>query len=210
MTTSFKGKSLIMPLVIAGFGAMTVASAQDVVNSPFAKKTKKQAWETDDPIPTAPAPAPQAPSTPVISPYASPNTTIEIYDAPVTNPLQESAQRQIESTTYNYQPKSAPVYGSPTYNDDVMAGAAPAMQPQITVSDEPYYPGRESRVAAPAPQNYSSPPYARPAWAQARLPKAVWNMALALKRVRNMIATVKALADAWVIVRLASRDAPLH
>jgi len=108
MTAPFKGKSLIMPLVIAGLGAMTVASAQDVVSSPFAKKTKKQAWETDDHIPAAPAP--QAPSTPVTSPYASPNRTIGPYDAPVTNPLQESAQRQIESTTYNYQPKSAPVH----------------------------------------------------------------------------------------------------
>ena len=159
MTTSFKGKSLIMPLVIVGLGAITVASAQDVVGSPFAKKSKKQAWEIDDTAPTTPVAAPS--SAPVVSPYASPNRAIEIFDAPTNNPLQQSAQRQIESTTYNYQPKSAPVYGSPTYNDDVMAGAAPTMQPQRTVSDEPYYPGRASRVAAPAPQNYSSPPSAR-------------------------------------------------
>ena len=187
MTAPFKGKSLIMPLVIAGLGAMTVASAQDVVSSPFAKKTKKQAWETDDHIPAAPAP--QAPSTPVTSPYASPNRTIGPYDAPVTNPLQESAQRQIESTTYNYQPKSAPVYGSPTYNDDVMAGAAPAMQPQITVSDEPYYSGRESREAAPAPQNYSPPPYARPASGPMSKPQRSggWRSKLGLDNLKTTL-----------------------
>jgi len=155
MAALFKGKSFIVPLVITGLGAMTVASAQDIVSSPFAKKTKKQAWEVEDTVPTTPVAAPS--SAPVVSPYASPNTTIEIYDAPTTNPLQESAQRQIESTTYNYQPKSAPVYGSATYNDDVMAGAAP----KAVISNESYYPGRESRVAAPAPQNYSPPPSAR-------------------------------------------------
>jgi len=50
MSGPFRGKSLLVPLVISGLGIMTVASAQ-TSGSPFAKKTKKQAWEIEAPAP---------------------------------------------------------------------------------------------------------------------------------------------------------------
>ena len=159
MAALFKGKSLIVPLVITGLGAMTVASAQDSISSPFAKKAKKQAWETEDIVP-APTPLPAAAPTPTVSPYASPETTIEIYDTPSTNPFQESAKRQIEngsgaeSSSYTYEPKSNPILGSATYNDDVMAGAAPKSSAKRAVSDAPYYPGRDTKSATPMTQSY--------------------------------------------------------
>lgn len=112
---------------------MTVASAQ-TVSSPFAKKTKKQAWETE--TPAAPTPQP----TPTI---AQPQ-----YRAPAAvNTLQDSARQQIQhrtapvATPYNYQPNpQGTVTDSPAYNTDVLAGAPPAETPASSA----YYPGREA------------------------------------------------------------------
>ena len=103
MSGTFKGKSLLVPLVISGLGVMTVASAQ-TVSSPFAKKTKKQAWETDVVAPPAsPAPVPAAPSAPYSPPpstgYSAPKIPTQ-YNAPASNPLQESARRQIQGSPY--------------------------------------------------------------------------------------------------------------
>ena len=103
MSAAFRGKSLIVPLVITGLGAMTVASAQDSISSPFAKKAKKQAWETELPAPPSensfqnPQPITAPITAPVTSPYAGPST-VEIYEAPASNPLQDSAKRQIQGT----------------------------------------------------------------------------------------------------------------
>jgi hypothetical protein len=108
MPVLFRGKSLIVPLVIAGLGAMTVASAQ-TASSPFAKKTKKQAWETE--TPPAPAPAPVS-TPPVSSPYSG-AVGVEIYEAPVSNslpssnPLQDSARRQIKDSAASSSPSPA-------------------------------------------------------------------------------------------------------
>lgn len=166
MPTLFRGKSLLVPLVITGLGAMTVASAQ-TTSSPFAKKAKTQAWETEAPkVPDA-APMPTSvPSSPQPSPYSG-AVDVEIYDAPASNPLQDSARRQIkdgsvftptasEVTTYDYQPAVKSSYsGSTTYGQDDLAGAAPKPS---TASSEPYYPGRESggqyEYKAPQSQDY--------------------------------------------------------
>ena len=177
MPHMFRGKSLLVPLVITGLGAITVASAQ-TVSSPFAKKAKKQAWETEDTLPSAPSvTVPTAPST-SSSPYAGSYSDVEIYDTPVSsNPLQESAQRQIESSSYNYQPESKPAtYGTPSYGETDLAGGSPS----VTSDSAPYYPGREKggQVApsattaqtysppaasrAPAPQIYAGPTSAKP------------------------------------------------
>jgi len=45
MSGFIREKSYLVPWVILGLGAMTVASAQ-TSNSPFASKVKKKAWET--------------------------------------------------------------------------------------------------------------------------------------------------------------------
>ena len=161
MSGTFRGKSLLVPLVISGLGVMTVASAQ-TVSSPFAKKTKKQAWETEDVVPSVPS-APSIPSAPLSAPTSSPylgSNDVQIYDAPAVNPLQESAQRQIQGTAYDYSPKT--VSGVSSYSGDSLAGGAP------TSTSEPsaYYPGREGggqyQYQAPV-QNYNpSTPQARP------------------------------------------------
>ena len=133
MSAIFRGKTLLVPLVITGLGVMTVASAQ-TVSSPFAKKAKKQAWETD--VPTAPVPQ----SVPTV-------TSPQSYPPAATNSFQESAKQQLQqyeapkATPYNYQPSvQSPVTANPAYNTDTLAGAAPAAAP---ISSN-YYPGRES------------------------------------------------------------------
>ena len=138
MSGTFRGKSLLVPLVISGLGVMTVASAQ-TVGSPFAKKTKKQAWETDAPAPPSentllksqPIAAPVTSS----SPYSN-SSAVEIYEAPASSSLQESARRQIQGTAYEYSPKA--VEGASSYSSDALVGGTPT-------SGEPsaYYPGRE-------------------------------------------------------------------
>ncbi len=165
MATHFRGKSLIVPLVISGLGVMTVASAQ-TASSPFAKKTKKQAWETEESV----TPAPAVPNTPSY-------TDVEIFDAPltvspVTNPLQESAQRQIESSTYNYQPKTERTYGSKTYGSEELVGGAPVS----SSASGDYYPGREKggqyEYQAPAAQAYTPPATGQAAVPAYSAPKA--------------------------------------
>jgi len=163
----FRGKTLLVPLVLTGLGAMTVASAQ-TAGSPFAKKAKKQAWETEDVAPTTPVAAPAAKS-----PYSG-TTDVEIYDAPKRRtPLQDSAQRQLESKSgpssvsdapsYSYQPEAKSAYGSASnYDEDKLAGETPKAAsktvPKATASSEPYYPGRENGgqydYQAPQKQNY--------------------------------------------------------
>jgi len=159
MPEEFRGKSLIVPLVITGLGAMTVASAQ-TVSSPFAKKAKKQAWETAAPaVPAAVTP----PAT--VSPFSG-AVDVEIYDAPATSPLQDSARRQIKSqsapaaTSNDYQPSAKSSYtGSNSDTGNALAGAAPKAAPsQVISSSEPYYPGREGggqyEYQAPQKQDY--------------------------------------------------------
>jgi len=154
MSALFRGKTLIAPLVIIGLGAMTVASAQ-TVGSPFAKKNKKQAWETDVPVPSpAPVLAPNTGSYPA---------------APAANPFQESARRQIQeratpaASPYMYQPNpQSSVGGNTSYNGNGLAGAAPT-QP---VNGSAYYPGREGGGAydyqAPQVPNYGAAHNSRP------------------------------------------------
>ena len=167
MPQMFRGKSLLVPLVITGLGAMTVASAQ-TVSSPFAKKAKKQAWETE--APTVPAPV-AAPAT--TSPYSG-AVDVEIFEPPATTPLQDSARRQIESksaapaSSYDYQlPAKSSYSSSEGYGAEDLAGAAP----KATSSSEPYYPGREGggqyEYQAPQKQEYRAP-QPRPAAAAPR------------------------------------------
>ena len=187
MSGTFRGKSLLVPLVISGLGVMTVASAQ-TTSSPFAKKAKKQAWETaEDVIPSVPAApsvsipsAPTVPSAPIEASTSSPfagSSAVEIYESPPVNSIQESAKRQIEGAAYDYTPKAVDNVSS--YSGDALAGGAPvttSSTPSATSSvttssktSEPtaYYPGREGggqyEYQAPA-QNYaSSAPQAGPA-----------------------------------------------
>ena len=105
MSGTFRGKSLLVPLVISGLGVMTVASAQ-TTSSPFAKKAKKQAWETaEDVIPSVPAaPSVSVPSAPIEASTSSPfagSSAVEIYESPPVNSIQESAKRQIEGAAYD-------------------------------------------------------------------------------------------------------------
>ena len=165
MSGTFKGKSLLVPLVISGLGVMTVASAQ-TVSSPFAKKTKKQAWETDVVAPPAsPAPVPAAPSAPYSPPpstgYSAPKIPTQ-YNAPASNPLQESARRQIQGSPYDYTPKAT--QGLSSYSGDALAGGASTNSPEPGA----YYPGREAggqyQYQAPVqgqtpPPNYQTRPY---------------------------------------------------
>ncbi len=156
MSGNFRGKSLLVPLVISGLGLMTVASAQ-TSSSPFAKKTKKQAWETE-----APAPPPED-----LPAYTPPQN----YQPTPTSPLQESAKRQIEGAAYDYTPKA--MGGTSSYSSDTLAGSVPATAPETGA----YYPGREGggqyqyetptqgRAASAPVQSspaYSNPPYAGP------------------------------------------------
>ena len=166
MSGTFRGKSLLVPLVISGLGVMTVASAQ-TVSSPFAKKTKKQAWETQAPAPS-PVTIPQTPQ-PMTQPAPSPYSgydNVGTYQAPASSPLQESAQRQIQGSPYDYSPKRVDSVSS--YSGETLAGSAP------TVNSAPsaYYPGREGggqyQYQAPvqannAPTSYKpAPPYSGP------------------------------------------------
>jgi predicted porin len=161
---TFRGTSLLVPLVISGLGVMTVASAQ-TASSPFAKKTKKQAWETEDvapsvpPAPTIPS-APAAPmSAPVSSPYMGAND-VGTYAPPPVNSLQESAKQQIQSSAYDYSPNT--ISGTSRYSGDSLAGGAP----QPSAAPNAYYPGRERggqyQYQAPAQTYPAAPPQARP------------------------------------------------
>ncbi len=155
MSGTFRGKSLLVPLVISGLGVMTVASAQ-TESSPFAKKTKKQAWETEAPLPPS-EDIPSISSAPIAAPTASPylgSTDVEIYEAPPASPLQESAKRQIEGSAYDYTPKAKDAV--PSYSGDALAGGAPVTSSEPTA----YYPGREGGGQyeyKPPAQNYTSP-----------------------------------------------------
>jgi len=162
MSRTVRGKSLIVPLVISGLGVMTVASAQ-TASSPFAKKTKKQAWETEDVAPSIPTPPSAPKAAPTSSPYTG-SSNVKIYEAPASNPLQESAQRQIEGATYDYTPKAMDDISS--YSGDTLAGGT------AKASSEPaaYYPGREGggqyEYQAPAqsytPTRQASSPHSAP------------------------------------------------
>ena len=157
MSGTFRGKSFLVPLVISGLGVMTVASAQ-TAGSPFAKKSKKQAWEVGE---TPPSPAqPTAPSVPIAAPSSPPlSGSAETYKAPVSNPFQESAKRQIESSSYDYTPKAAEDLSS--FSGDRLAGSAP----KPGAEPKPYYPGREGGGQYNYQDNYQQAPaqnYTRP------------------------------------------------
>ena len=151
MSGTFRGKSLLVPFVISGLGIMTFASAQ-TVSSPFAKKTKKQAWETDAPaaIPSAPQPM----TAPAPTPYSG-AAHRGVYQPQAGNSLQESAQRQIQGTAYHYNPK--PKNGMSSDSGETLAGSTPKAGSQPSA----YYPGRDAgsqyHYQAPA-QGHNAPP----------------------------------------------------
>lgn len=189
MSGTFRGKSLLVPLVISGLGIMTVASAQ-TVSSPFAKKTKKQAWETDAPLPQPENIIQIAPQigVPTSTPYSAP-ANVGVYQPLASSPLQESAQRQIQGSAYDYNPK--PMTGISSYSGETLAGSAPSAGSQPSA----YYPGREAggqyQYQAPAqgynaPPNYQAgPPYSGPVSGPYQSqPRSTWRDKLGLGRIK--------------------------
>jgi len=166
------GKTFIVPTIILGLGAMTVASAQ-TASSPFAKKTKKQAWETAAPAPiqrqTVPSYTP-----PVNSRVAAPvpqNYQTQSHQPPVRTssppstfsyPVAPSGTSTVGGPTpydnypansgaYNYQApaaQNAPVFTG--QNENVLAGG----QPQAPANGA-YYPGR-ANVGQPSYSQYEA------------------------------------------------------
>ena len=150
MSTMLNGKTYIVPLVILGLGAMTVATAQ-TSNSPFANKAKKKAWEVAEPVvstsqyPAARTSPPQtAPSS-----YSGPlNSGGYNYTAPTVQQQPDFSQAQ----DYDYAPQPG-TYNTPTsqdYSNPSLAGGS--------TSSGAYYPGRSQAPAAPITQNYNQQP----------------------------------------------------
>jgi len=134
MASSFRPSSFIVPAILVGMGTMTIASAQS--SSPFAKKTKQQAWET------VPQTAPNV---------AVPNPRAPRAAAPVARPIQPNAGQ-------TYKPQSpSQQQASPNWQSyqNTAQQAAPA-EPGV------YYPGRRNGGAAAAQsqnlQSYESSP----------------------------------------------------
>ncbi len=122
-------KTFWVPVVIAGLGAMTVASAQ-TSGSPFAVKKKKQAWETPAPV----TPAPAVPS------YTEPS-----YTGPLTPPAPGGS---------NYEYKPSPSLQQYEGVPAPLAGPPPTPAP----TSGAYFPGREKGGQAQQLPNYSQTP----------------------------------------------------
>jgi len=157
-------KGYLVPLVIIGLGAMTVATAQ-TSSSPFANKAKKKAWETVAPT------SPQQPS----SQYSGPLQGTPIPQAPTYTPqsgaykYQGPTAPQTYSQPTNSQPQSydfasspggANAYQAPSYQDSTpsLAGAPQSgayypgrTQPAYQVGSQPSY----------SPDGYRQQPYAQ-------------------------------------------------
>lgn len=132
MSSILNGKTYLIPLVIIGLGAMTVASAQ-TSGSPFSSKKKKQAWELDTTTVT---------TSENTENYSGALDRISTQKTPViASPV---------SSNYTYSPptKSAPTYESSTTRaSDYLVGARPSTSPTYapeTTESGAYYPGREN------------------------------------------------------------------
>lgn len=150
MSAILNGKTYLVPLVILGLGAMTVATAQ-TSNSPFANKAKKKAWEVAEPVVSAPQYQPQYPTSQPSAPqstapsYSGPlNPGAYNYTAPAPQQQSDFSQAQDyapQSGSYEYSARQS--YSSQQgYSDQNLAGGAP--------QSGAYYPGR---TQAPFMQN---------------------------------------------------------
>jgi len=166
MSGFIREKSYLVPWVILGLGAMTVASAQ-TSNSPFASKVKKKAWETTAPVTPHPAPAQYPPSQysgPLRSPTGQRPATLDYtQQAPSSVPQSDYTPN---AGVYNYQaPSAVPSYVLPTSSKPQYNYA-----PQSTVPSQSgaYYPGRaqpsySSNPGSPYSQeDYGQQPYNQP------------------------------------------------
>ena len=171
MAAILNGKIYWAPVILAGLGVMTVASAQ-TSGSPFASKKRVQAWETQ--APAAPSPAPyQAPQP---APTYSPNTAASqsggysgaLQNLPPAQPrsIAPAPSNAPVGANYNYVPSATPPAGySPGYSapSDNLAGARPSYAPKVAAQPADtgaYYPGRSQGIPAQSgsygnPQPYS-------------------------------------------------------
>lgn len=172
MSFLLNGKTYLIPLVISGLGAMTVASAQ-TSGSPFSSKKAKQAWETIDPSPIS---APRV-NLPTASPDIVPNTSIfsngsssspvESYSGALDGISSEVISSNsvsgnipsVSGSNYTYTPAQTPSIGFEGVPSDSLAGARPTVSPAaLSGSSETgaYYPGRENKTIVQSAQ--SAPP----------------------------------------------------
>ena len=174
MSAIINGKIYWVPVIMAGLGVMTVASAQ-TSGSPFANKKRVQAWETQAPAAPSPSPIPvpyQAPqSTPTYSPNTSAGPTGSYSGALQNLP---AAKRQVPApapssapvgANYNFSPPATPPAGFDagySGTSDNLAGARPSYAP--SASSQPantgaYYPGRIQSSPAQSGFYGNSQPY---------------------------------------------------
>ncbi len=138
-----------LTLALAAMAAVSVAAVAQTSGSPFAKKTKKQAWETDAARPGPQTPAYQAPSyQPPVFNAPSPQAPTYIPPPNYTAPLRSS------SVAPSAVPPAKPAYTPPAYS---APSAQPAGRyvPPATLSS-----GVSSAAVSPfaaVPQSYSAP-----------------------------------------------------
>jgi len=159
MSTMFIGKTYWVPLVIAGLGAMTIASAQ-TVGSPFASKKAKQAWEVESPVTTGGIARPSTPSG--HTGYSGALDRIPSHNTPVNNPV----NRAPVSSGYTYRPPAKPAPNFENVTSDNLYGARPTAPSSSSYeSSQPgaYYPGRQtpsyvrSQPSAPQAAQFREP-----------------------------------------------------
>lgn len=200
MSAILNGKTYLLPLVILGLGAMTVASAQ-TSGSPFANKAKKKAWEVAEPVVSAPQYQPQYPTSQPSAPqnatpsYSGPlNSGAYNYTAPAPQ------QQPVFSQYQDYAPQSGSYeYSAPqeytsqggypnqqVHSDQSLAGGAP--------QSGAYYPGRSQAPAMQNSQNYNQQPpaqYGRPSGQAAHMQgpyrKPSWTDRLGLRNWKNKL-----------------------
>jgi len=187
MSVMLKSKTYLVPLVITGLGAITVASAQ-TSGSPFSSKKKTQAWET--------APAPVSNPLPAPSTFSRPTET---YSGAVNNLSSGTIDTQVPaSSSYTYTPQT-----SAGATDSLAGARAPLSTP--SGSSGAYYPGRERNTYRPITENaqtgsygqassYGSPPqystqYAQPQYGHPPAPRQTyrsgsWRDRLGLRNIK--------------------------
>jgi len=122
---------------LAAMAVVSVAAVAQTTGSPFAKKTKKQAWETDAVRPGPQGSGYEAPT------YQPPNYQAPSYQPPTSALRSSSVPKYIPPPNYNPPPQNSP---------EPAAANAPSAPPSVSYSAPSY----QNSTAAPA-SNYAPP-----------------------------------------------------
>jgi|GEM_PF-802750 len=136
--SSFVKTNSGLSLALAAMAVVSVAAVAQTTGSPFAKKTKKQAWETDAVRPGPQGSGYEAPT------YQPPNYQAPSYQPPTSALRSSSVPKYIPPPNYNPPPQNSP---------EPAAANTPSAPPSVSYSAPSY---QNSTAAVPA-SNYAPP-----------------------------------------------------